>query len=198
VANAYNPRTGAYGTTRQGSNVYGSWGSTAVQRGDDWAATNRYTNNRTGNTTRTVRTDDGAAVSRRGDQGGVVAGSGGNVYAGRDGNVYRQQDGGSWQKYENGGWTDTARQPDRSQVGSGTATPRASTPSAATTSTMDAATRDQLNRDNAARREGTTRTNDYGAYKGGSTTTRSTGSYRGSSGGARSGGGGRAGGGRRR
>ena len=56
------------GDTRQGSNVYGSWGSTAVQRGDDWAKTNRYTNNRTGNTTRTIRTDEGAAVTRRGDR----------------------------------------------------------------------------------------------------------------------------------
>ena len=43
-------------------------GSTAVQRGDDWAKTNRYTNNRTGNTTRTIRTDEGGAVTRRGDQ----------------------------------------------------------------------------------------------------------------------------------
>ena len=31
---AYNPRTGAYGATRQGSNVYGSWGTTGVARGD--------------------------------------------------------------------------------------------------------------------------------------------------------------------
>lgn len=199
VAQAYNPRTGTYAATRQGSNVYGSWGSTAVQRGDDWAATNRYTNNRTGNTTRTVRTDDGAAVSRRGNQGTVVAGSGGNVYAGRDGNVYRQQEGGSWQKYENGGWSNTDRQPDRSQVGSGTATPRTTTPRTETPrpTTMDSSTRDQLDRDTAARREGTQRANDYGAYRGGSnTTTRGTGSYRGSSGGARAAP--RGGGGRRR
>ncbi|MFL6280471.1 MAG: hypothetical protein ACJ731_10200, partial [Vicinamibacterales bacterium] len=81
VAQAYNPRTGTYAATRQGSNVYGSWGSTAVQRGDDWAKTNRYTNNRTGTTTRTVRTDDGGAVTRRGPGGATVgAGSGGNVY----------------------------------------------------------------------------------------------------------------------
>ena len=59
-----------YGQTRQGSNVYGSWGSTAVQRGDDWAKTNRYTNRQTGNTTRTIRTDEGAAVTRRGNNGG--------------------------------------------------------------------------------------------------------------------------------
>ena len=66
VAQAYNPRTGTYAQTRQGSNVYGSWGSTSVQRGDDWAKTNRYTNNRTGTTTRTVRTDEGAAISQEG------------------------------------------------------------------------------------------------------------------------------------
>ena len=45
-AGAYNPRTGAFGATRQGSNVYGSWGQTGVQRGDQWAATSRVTNNR--------------------------------------------------------------------------------------------------------------------------------------------------------
>ena len=66
VAQAYNPRTGTYAQTRQGSNVYGSWGSTSVQRGDDWAKTNRYTNRQTGTTTRTVRTDEGSAVSRKG------------------------------------------------------------------------------------------------------------------------------------
>ena len=111
VAQAYNPRTGTYAQTRQGSNVYGSWGSTSVQRGDDWAKTNRYTNRQTGTTTRTVRTDEGSAVMRKGSDGGrVVAGDGGNVYAGKDGNAYRKQDG-TWQKYDNGGWSNTDRQP---------------------------------------------------------------------------------------
>ena len=92
VAQAYNPRTGTYAQTRQGSNVYGSWGSTSVQRGDDWAKTNRYTNRQTGATTRTVRTDEGSAVMRKGSDGGrVVAGDGGNVYAGKDGNAYRSR-----------------------------------------------------------------------------------------------------------
>ena len=125
AAQAYNPRTGTYAQTRQGSNVYGSWGSTSVQRGDDWAKTNRYTNNQTGNTTRTVRTDEGSGVVRRGSEGGTVAaGSGGNIYAGNDGNVYRREDG-TWQKYDNGGWSNTDRQPqtprptDRSTTGSG-------------------------------------------------------------------------------
>ncbi len=142
VAQAYNPRTGTYAATRQGSNVYGSWGSTAVQRGDDWATTNRYTNRQTGNTTRTVRTDSG------------------DLYAGNDGNVYRRQDG-TWQQYDGGNWSNTDRQP---------------------------STTNQLNRDSAARREGTQRTGDYGAYRGG---TGTAGSYRGGGGGARRGGGGR-------
>ena len=187
VAQAYNPRTGTYAATRQGSNVYGNWGSTAVQRGDDWAKTNRYTNNRTGTTTRTTRTDEGGAVTRRGDQGFVGAGSGGDVYAGRDGNVYRKQDG-SWQKYDNGGWNTTDRQPaDRPATTDRTTTPRAGT--------TDRSTVNQLDRDSNARREGSQRTGDYGTYQRGSGTS-GTGSYRG--GGARGGGGGRGGGGRRR
>ena len=181
VAQAYNPRTGTYAATRQGSNVYGSWGSTAVQRGDDWAKTNRYTNNRTGTTTRTIRTDDGSAVTRRGPEGGrVAAGSGGDVYAGKDGNVYRR-DNGTWQKYENGGWQNTPNQPGERPI------PR-STDRATPDRTIDRGTTDQLNRDAAARREGTQRTQDYGNYRSGSG-TRGTGSYRG---------GARAGGGRRR
>jgi hypothetical protein len=203
VAQAYNPRTGTYAATRQGSNVYGSWGSTAVQRGDDWAKTNRYTNNRTGNTTRTIRTDEGSAVTRRGQDGAVGVGSSGDVYAGRDGNVYRRQDG-TWQRYDDGGWSNTDKQPgDRptpSDRGTGAAE-RAGTregSTAGTTSTprsTDRSTTEQLNRDAAARREGTQRTGDYGSYKG-STGTRSTGSYRGGGGGARAGG--SRGGGRRR
>lgn len=178
VAQAYNPRTGTYAATRQGSNVYGSWGSTAVQRGDDWATTSRYTSRQTGATTRTVRTEEGAAVARRGAGGGVaVAGEGGNVYAGNDGNVYRR-DNGTWQKYDSGGWSDTERQR------GDTARPadRATTSG----STVAGGTADQLNRDSAARSEGAKRTQDLGSYRSGSG-TRSTGSYR--AGGARSGGG---------
>jgi hypothetical protein len=193
VAQAYNPRTGTYAATRQGSNVYGSWGSTAVQRGDDWAKTNRYTNKRTGTTTRTIRTDEGSAVTRRGPGGGGVAvGEGGDVYAGKDGNAYRRQDG-TWQKYENGDWSNTDRQPsgtprpnDRSTTGQRTGTTAGTTDR----SSIDRSTADQLNRDASARAEGSQRTKDYGTYKG-STGTRSTGSYRGGGGGARGGGGGR-------
>ena len=177
VAQAYNPRTGTYAQTRQGSNVYGSWGSTGVQRGDDWAKTNRYTNRQTGTTTRTVRTDEGGAVTRKGADGGRVAvGDGGNVYAGKDGNAYRREDG-SWQKYDNGNWSNTDRQPSGERP---TPTDRGS---------VDRSTMDQLNRDSAARREGTQRTNDYGNYRSGGGGSRSGGSYRGGGGGSRGGGG---------
>jgi hypothetical protein len=204
VAQAYNPRTGTYAQTRQGSNVYGSWGSTQVQRGDDWASTNRYTNNRTGNTTRTIQSSEGNAVVRKGDNGGrVAAGSGGNVYAGNDGNVYRRENG-TWQKYDNGGWTNTPNQPgdrptpsstNRAGTGTGAGTARTQ-PSAGTASANP--TTQQLNRDSAARAEGVQRSTDYGNYRGGSGTA-GTGSYRGGGGASRGGGGGaRAGGGRRR
>ncbi len=189
VAQAYNPRTGTYAQTRQGSNVYGSWGSTSVQRGDDWAKTNRYTNNRTGTTTRTVRTDEGNAVTKRGPDGGrVAAGSGGDIYAGKDGNAYRKQDG-TWQKYDNGGWENTPNQPSGDRP-----TPSERTGErAGTTGSVDRSTTDQLNRDARARSEGSTRTKDYGNYRGGSGTS-GTGSYRGGGGGgggrSRSGGGG--------
>jgi hypothetical protein len=199
VAQAYNPRTGTYAATRQGSSVYGSWGSTAVQRGDDWAKTNRYTNRQTGTTTRTIRTDEGSAVTRRGPGGGAVGvGDEGNVYAGRDGNVYRRQDG-AWQKYDNGGWSNTPNQPGDVPRPTDRAADRSTTrqqPTTGQTST-DRGTVDQLNRDSAARREGTQRTGDYGGYKSGSG-TRGTGSYRGGGGGGSRGGGGMRGGGRRR
>src|SRR5262245_24596792 len=104
AASAYNPRTGAVGATRQGSNVYGSWGSTAVQRGDQWASTQRVTNRATGTTTRTTQTSGGgAAATRSGPLGtsGAVRTQSGDIYAGRDGNVYKR-DGGGWQQYNNG------------------------------------------------------------------------------------------------
>jgi len=182
VAGAYNPRTGAYGATRQSSSVYGSWGATGVRRGDDWAATARATSNRTGATTRVTRTDDGAAVTRRGAEGGVVGSNGENVFAGRDGNVYRKQ-GDSWQKFDNGSWNSL----DRSAVGtSGTRDripdSRASRP--------DSATVGQLNHDYNARRDGAQRARDASTIRSGGGGSRA-GSYRPSGGGGFRGGGGR-------
>ena len=108
---AYNPRTGAIGSTIQGSNVYGNWGSTAVRRGDQWAQTSRVTRNATGTTGRVTQgSRGGEALTRRGPQGdtGIGLTGAGDVYAGRDGSIYRNQ-GGGWQKYGDGGWSNVDR-----------------------------------------------------------------------------------------
>ena len=92
AAQAYNPRTGTYAQTRQGSNVYGNWGTSSVQRGDNWAQTAHRTNyGPGGSTTSGIRTSNGgAAVNRSGVAGSTTVGrtAGGDVYAGHDGNVY--------------------------------------------------------------------------------------------------------------
>jgi hypothetical protein len=199
-AQAWNPRTGTYAQTRQGANVYGSWGATGVTRGDSWAGTARVTNRATGTTSRVTQgSGGGTAVSRRGPDGRTTIGTtGGNMYAGHDGNVYRNQ-GGSWQKYDNGGWNSVDRSSADRPVGtSGTfgdaARDRAS-------SGLSSTTRDQLNRDYAARAEGAQRTRDVDRMRSGSFSSSRAGSYRPSGGGFRGGGGGggfRGGGGRRR
>jgi hypothetical protein len=191
AAEAYNPRTGTYGATRQGAGVYGSWGQTGVTRGDQWATTSRVTNNVTGATTRRTETSGGGdVVSRRGGAGGnSFAGTSGSgdVYAGHDGNVYRKQ-GDSWQKYDNGGWSGVDSQAARDRASQSGAQAR----DRAASSGFDSS---QLNRDAYARGEGTTRTRDYGSVRSGSSSR--SGSYRAGGGGYRGGGGSR-GGGRRR
>ncbi len=97
-AEAYNPRTGTSARTRQGSNYYSSWGSSAVRRGDDWVKSGHYRGQEGGGMR--YRTSDGNSgfVGRKGD----------DLYAGRDGNVYRRSDSG-WQNWDNGGWNDVNR-----------------------------------------------------------------------------------------
>jgi len=155
AAQAWNPRTGVSAQTRQGANVYGSWRSTAVQRGDQWAHTARVKNRATETTTRATQVSGGGAISRRGPDGGTLGRtSGGDVFAGHDGNVYRNQ-GGSWQKYENGGWTSAERAMGTSgQLGA-----------RRDQGGLSSSTKDQLNQDRSARREGSRRTSDFGAAR---------------------------------
>jgi len=144
AAQAYNPRTGTYAQTRQASGVYGDWGSSYVQRGDDWARAGHVTNDVTGVTRAGVRTDDGVAVGRGGPNGsGFVAAGEDGVYAGRDGNVYRRADGG-WQKYQDGAWGATETP---ARDGATAARERAG-------ASGEGATVDQLDRDRAARLDG--------------------------------------------
>ena len=189
-AQAYNPRTGTYAGTRQGANAYGSWGTTAVTRGDQWATTSRVTNDRTGTTTRVSQgSGGGSTASRSGPQGrsSVGVSGSGDMYAGHDGNVYKKGDDGGWQQYDNGGWNsvDKPTPQQREQAGA-QAREKAASSGAATTG--------QLDRDAAARTQGTERT---GAADRARTQGGSSGSYR-PSGGARPSGGRPSGGGRRR
>lgn len=160
AAQAYNPRTGTYAQTRQDAGVYGNWGSSYVQRGDDWARTGHVTNDVTGVTRAGVRADDGAAIGRSGPAGsGFVAAGEEGVYAGRDGNVYRRADGGGWQKYEDGSWGTTQH-----PVEDGAAKARERAGAAG----VDGSTLGQLDRDRAARAEGAQRMRGEGARSAGS------------------------------
>jgi hypothetical protein len=213
AAQAYNPRTGTDAQTKQGSGVYGSWGSTQVKRGDDWASTKRFTN-RQGETTRITRGDQGGMINRRGE--GFVGKQGDNVYAGRDGNVYRKDASGNWSKWEDGQWNqrekgsvrdsmmnDSARQRDRSQgtfsQRNGERLDNTLRTGGNSPQTLDRSTFNNLNRDMGARREGAQRSRDFGSYSNRSMNrSMSPGSYRGGGFGGGRGGGMRGGGGRRR
>lgn len=153
AAQLYNPRTGTIASTRQGSGVFGSWGSTSVKRGDEWAQTKRFTN-REGTTTRATRTDEGAMIRRKGEDGSGFVGKGqDNLYAGRDGNVYRRDDSGNWSKWENGSW-DQVQRPDH-------VTPF----NRDNLKQMDRSTFKQLERDRASRMDGSRRTREFKDYR---------------------------------
>ncbi len=110
-ASARNPATGRAAATRQASSVYGSWGSSVVQRNGATTAT-RHASTASGRVG-AARSSTGAAVvagqGARGS-GGVARTASGDLYAGRDGNVYRRSSG-NWQRYDNGSWNNTAAQP---------------------------------------------------------------------------------------
>jgi hypothetical protein len=194
AAQAYNPRTGTYGQTRQGSNVYGNWGTSSVQRGDNWAQTAHRTNYQNRSTTSGARTSSGAAVvNKQGPAGSTTVGrtAGGDVYAGHDGNVYRRNDSGGWEQSNgSGGWTPTEgnRGEGNRDAQAGTTGSRDRVPSDRSPSATPQT--NQLERDRGARSEGNTRTTTRSSWESSGSSRSGAGSYRG--------GGGRAGGGRRR
>ena len=176
---AYNPRTGAYAQTRQGSNVYGNWGTSSVQRGDNWAQTAHRENYRTGQTTSGIRTDSGAGAissSGPGGRGTVARTAGGDVYAGHDGNVYRKTEGGGWEQNSGSGWSgvDSGNRPAQSGTATGD---RATTTRSPQTS--------QLERDSSARTQGNQRATSRSTWQSSGSSRAGAGSF----GGARGGGG---------
>jgi hypothetical protein len=174
-AQAWNPRTGTYAQTRQGSNVYGNWGSSHVQRGDQWAQTGHVTNYAKGTRTTGVRgSEGGGAITRKSSDGRTTIGKSGSgdVYAGHDGNVYRKQEDGSWQKWNDGGWSNVDR-PTKEQV-----TTRDRAADRPNQGDRGSPTAGQLDRDRAARAEGARRSQDNMNYKSGGMSRSSSGSYR--------------------
>ncbi len=183
---AYNPRTGTYAQTRQGSNVYGNWGTSSVQRGDSWAQTAHRENYQTGRTTSGVRTSEGGGAVRTSGAGGsstVARTGGGDIYAGHDGNVYRRNDSGGWEQNNgSGGW---------SPAGGGSAEPRQAAPAGAASRSPNGGSVNvnDLNRDSTARTNGNQRTTSRSSWEGSGSTRSGASSYGGSRGAARSGGG---------
>ncbi len=172
---AYNPRTGTAMETRQGRNANGSWGTTKVQRGDDWIQSGRVKNDQ--GSVSGIRTSEGGGAIRASGEGGsgFVGKQGDTIYAGKDGNVYRKTEDG-WQQHGEGGWSDANRGDNPS-----------------------ASPRDQLNRDAGARQQGNQRVERSGGYdRGASSYQRGSSGRSGSYGGSRPSGGARGGGGRRR
>jgi hypothetical protein len=189
---AYNPRTGTYAQTRQGSNVYGNWGTSSVQRGDNWAQTAHRENYRTGTSTAGIRTSEGGgAVSRTGPGGErttVGRTQGGDVYAGHDGNVYRRTEGGGWEQSNgSGGWTPAeggqaaTQARDRAAQGGAQTRDRAATGSTGQVG--------QLEGDRGARVRGNQRATDRSGWQSSGAPRSGAGSFGRSRGGARGGGG---------
>jgi hypothetical protein len=95
--------------TEQYRTPYDSWGETTLTRGDDWAETHRYSNNK--GTVRSIETSKGGAgvrFKRDNHRGGIYESGDGDLYAGRDGNVYKKDENG-WSKREGGEWNEVNR-----------------------------------------------------------------------------------------
>ena len=137
---AFNPRTGTMAATRQGTNYYEAWGTSAVVRGVDWVRTARYAND-------DVRA--GAFTTSRGGTGFAAIDDDNNLYAGRDGNVYRRDDDGQWQRRQDGNWSnvDSPSAEQRTQ-----ARERAGAAGAEGTRTIGQLNRDARSRDRGSQR----------------------------------------------
>ncbi len=119
VAQAYNPWTGTYAATTQGHNAYAQWGSSVVQRGDDWVRAGHISTEQ-GKVARYTTSEGGSGtiISGARGQAGVVKTADDTVYAGKDGNVYKRDPNGDWNKYDDGNWVPVEKQTDRQRSAS--------------------------------------------------------------------------------
>ncbi len=164
AARWYNPYTGTYAATRQGSSPYAQWGSTAVQRGDDWARTQHVTTSQ--GTVRHASTSNGGSATsvngKNGNGGFVAQGANNNVYAGKDGNVYKRSEGGGWSQYQNGGWNSVNTSGAQAKAEQARASRPATTSARPSTTSSDVM--GGLNREAQRRQRGAQRTSSAGTY----------------------------------
>jgi hypothetical protein len=142
-ASWYNANTGRTGSTTQGSNAYGRWGSTTIS-GPNQTVHMQSQSNAQGSAGSFSSSSGakGAAVSGAGgNTAGAVKTASGNVYAGADGNVYKKTDNG-WEKYDNGSWNQVQKPPTQNNANA-TRTTQGQTPTAQGQSTSGANTAQQ-------------------------------------------------------
>ncbi len=174
-SSGYNPYTGVASARAGGWSPYGSWGSTAVARGDDWAVSNRASNSQ-GTVRHSYGSEGGSMTKVRTDQGTVRVGqdANNNVYAGKDGNVYKKDASGGWSKYENGGWNSVdkpakAEAGTQAKPGGSSSSSRAATMPSGRSSAGDGSSwkgsdvSKDLNREASARQQGASRVSSYNA-----------------------------------
>ena len=167
---AYNPYTGTYAATRQGGDVYGSWGQSVVSKNGNTAYT-QHASNANGSVGTVQTSQGGKAAGASTAYGNTAAGktSSGDMYAGHDGNVYKNT-GSGWEKYDNGSWNAVTK-PTQQQVQQKTQSyteqhPMSTSNTYSTRSTSQGVTSD-LNQDAQARQRGTTESQRYSQSRSG-------------------------------
>lgn len=154
----YNPNTGTWGGSYRASNGYQSWGQSVVGRGNQWARTASYADER--GAVGAIKGSGGAkAVVGRGEDGRGFVGksAAGDFYAGRDGNVYkRDQASGQWYKNNGGSWdaANGPRQPGQLADAGDRGTLNKDAGHSLNPGTQAAGIQRSLNRDAAARAQG--------------------------------------------
>jgi len=105
---AYNPYTDRQAARTGGSNIYGSWGRTALKGDEGWARAQSVSTYR--GTTRHIEGSQGGEAlvrSADGSRGGVAVTPSGDIYVGKDGNIYKPGADGNWSRYDGKIWTNT-------------------------------------------------------------------------------------------
>jgi hypothetical protein len=104
-SSTYNPRTGTYSHGYAYTNYEQAWGERYIQKGDQWAKTGWYADER--GAVGGIRTSEGtgAIAAGNGENRGIVAKGQDNIYVGKDDNVYKRDQNGNWYQNSGNGWS---------------------------------------------------------------------------------------------